>query len=85
MFTVELNSTKYTSQTLKGQVMKMKNYTVSENEAMEMVSVLITNDYNLTDNLLYGLAGSAIAAGIAAVMNLENNIKSEDDENVSNF
>lgn len=37
------------------------------------ISVFVTNDYNVSKNIIFGLIGSAIAAGLAAVMNLENN------------
>ena len=36
------------------------------------ISVLTTNDYNVSKSILIGLAGSALAAGIAAVMNLQD-------------
>ncbi len=50
------------------------------------ISVLVTNDYKLTENIVYGVIGSAIAAGIAAVMNLEHSQPTTDytDTNIDN-
>lgn len=45
------------------------------------ITVLATNDYNVTKSILIGLVGSAIAAGIAAVMNLEGNAKQDEEPN----
>lgn len=39
--------------------------------ATQGMAVLATNDYNVAKNILIGLIGSAVSAGIAAVMNLE--------------
>lgn len=46
------------------------------------VSVMISNDYRLTENLVFGLIGSALAAGIAAIMNLEEVNQILDDEEI---
>lgn len=35
------------------------------------IATLINNDYAVTKNIVLGLIGSAVSAGIAAVMNLE--------------
>lgn len=49
------------------------------------ISVLVTNDYSITKDIILGIAGSALAAGVAAVMNLEsNNDESEGDFDVNN-
>lgn len=40
--------------------------------ATQGMAVLATNDYNVAKNILIGLIGSAVSAGIAAVMNLES-------------
>lgn len=42
------------------------------------ISVLVSNDYNVSKNIIVGLIGSAVAAGMAAVMNLEDNNSSGD-------
>ena len=39
--------------------------------ATQGVAILISNDYNVSKNIILGLIGSAVSAGIAAVMNLE--------------
>ena len=35
------------------------------------IAVLTTNEYNVSRSVIIGLLGSALAAGMAAVMNLE--------------
>ena len=41
------------------------------------VATLVSNDYNVSKNIILGLIGSAISAGIAAVMNLESGDQNE--------
>ena len=47
------------------------------------ITVLATNDYNVTKSILIGLIGSALAAGIAAVMNLEDGEKKPSEINMN--
>ena len=44
------------------------------------LSIFVTNDYNVSKNIIIGVIGSAVAAGMAAVMNLEENIDLEDNQ-----
>lgn len=45
--------------------------------ATQGIAILMNNDYNVTRNIAIGLIGSAVSAGIAAVMNLEGGESNE--------
>lgn len=49
------------------------------------ISVFATNDYNVSKNIIIGLIGSAVAAGMAAVMNLEENNDDSSGDNSEPF